>query len=88
MYNFCISAEKMREKGGIRKMKQKKLTKWLAASLAAAMLVQASMPQYAVYAQELTAGSAETGMDTVTEDACRSFRMAQPLSRRDLTRRQ
>ena len=50
-------------------MKQKKLTKWLAASLAAAMLVQASMPQYAVYAQELTAGSAETGMDTVTEDA-------------------
>ena len=50
-------------------MKQKKLTKWLAASLAAAMLVQASMPQYAVYAQELTAGSGETGMDTVTEDA-------------------
>ena len=50
-------------------MKQKKLTKWLAASLAAAMLVQASMPQYAVSAQELTEGSAETGMDTVTEDA-------------------
>jgi len=50
-------------------MKQKKLTKCLAASLAAVMLAQASMPQYAVYAQELTAGSAETGMDTVTEDA-------------------
>lgn len=33
-------------------MERKKLVKWLAASLAAVMLVQAAVPQYAVYAQE------------------------------------
>lgn len=33
-------------------MERKKLMKWLAASLAAVMLVQAAVPQYAVYAQE------------------------------------
>ena len=33
-------------------MERKKLVKWLAASLAAVMLVQAAVPQYAVYAEE------------------------------------
>lgn len=33
-------------------MERKKFVKWLAASLAAVMLVQAAVPQYAVYAQE------------------------------------
>ena len=33
-------------------MERKKFVKWLAASLAAVMLVQTAVPQYAVYAQE------------------------------------
>ena len=33
-------------------MERKKFLKWLAASLAAVMLVQTAVPQYAVYAQE------------------------------------
>ena len=42
-------------------MKHKKITKWLAASLAAAMLVQTAVPQYAVNAQE-TAAAQETAV--------------------------
>ena len=59
-------------------MKQKKLTKCLAASLAAVMLAQASMPQYAVYAQELTVVSDETGAETVREDAVQGETEAVP----------
>ena len=46
-------------------MKQNKLAKWLAASLAAAMLVQTAVPQTAVYAQEAAVQAEESdGTDT------------------------
>ena len=40
------------KRGRTLKMERKKFVKWLAASLAAVMLVQTAVPQYAVYAQE------------------------------------
>lgn len=46
-------------------MKQNKLAKWLAASLAAAMLVQTAVPQTTVYAQEAAVQAEESdGTDT------------------------
>lgn len=50
-------------------MKQNKLAKWLAASLAAAMLVQTAVPQTAVYAQEPAVQAEESdGTDTKVQE--------------------
>ena len=50
-------------------MKQNKLAKWLAASLAAAMLVQTAVPQTAVYAQEAAVQTEESdGTDTKVQE--------------------
>ena len=50
-------------------MKQNKLAKWLAASLAAAMLVQTAVPQTAVYAQEAAVQAEESdGTDTKVQE--------------------
>lgn len=50
-------------------MKQNKLAKWLAASLAAAMLVQTAVPQTAVYAQEAAVQAEESdGTDTEVQE--------------------
>lgn len=50
-------------------MKQNKLAKWLAASLAAAMLVQTAVPQTAVYAQEAAVQAEESdGTDTKLQE--------------------
>lgn len=48
-------------------MERKKFVKWLAASLAAVMLVQTAVPQYAVYAQE--ADLQENVQEEVQEEA-------------------
>ena len=54
-------------------MEHKKIAKWLAASLAAAMLVQTAVPQYAVNAQETAAAqeasAAEAAEGEVQEKA-------------------
>lgn len=50
-------------------MKQNKLAKWLAASLAAAMLVQTAVPQTTVYAQEAAVQAEESdGTDTKVQE--------------------
>ena len=59
----------IRKRGRVLKMKQNKLAKWLAASLAAAMLVQTAVPQTAVYAQEAAVQAEESdGTDTEVQE--------------------